>query len=289
MKICAITMVYRDYWALSQWYAHYSRHLGSENLFIVAHGHDPRISELCPRASVITVPRDDLSGFDRMRGQLLNSIQDGLGVAYDWIIRTDTDELIYIDPVHHGSFDGLFSKQRSATALFALGLNIAEVDGEPELNRGDAVMSKRQHAVFTGHYSKAWAVKRGVPLVRHGIEVASDKLLVARLILPRGVYMAHLKYANLGALADVNIDRIKIASGSARGLPGKAWSDAHQDGQKFYKRFAGLPDWDWDSALKVAFDEINDNPVRDKAQNVLRAKSVNFPFRTTLPEWFKYS
>lgn len=289
MKICAITMVYRDYWALSQWYAHYSRHLGSENLFIVAHGHDPRISELCPRASVITVPRDDLSGFDRMRGQLLNSIQDGLGVAYDWIIRTDTDELIYIDPVHHGSFDGLFSKQRSATALFALGLNIAEVDGEPELNRGDAVMSKRQHAVFTGHYSKAWAVKRGVPLVRHGIEVASDKLLVARLILPSGVYMAHLKYANLGALADVNIDRIKIASGSARGLPGNAWSDAHQDGQKFYKRFAGLPDWDWDSALKVAFDEINDNPVRDKAQNVLRAKSVNFPFRTTLPEWFKYS
>jgi len=79
MKICAITMVYRDYWALSQWYAHYSRHLGSDHLYIVAHGHDPKISELCPRANVVTVPRDDLAGFDRVRGHLLNGLQDGLG------------------------------------------------------------------------------------------------------------------------------------------------------------------------------------------------------------------
>ena len=89
MRISAITMVYRDYWALSQWYAHYSRHLGSEHLYIVAHGHDPRVSELCPRANVVTVPRDDLSGFDRVRGHLLNGLQDGLGAIYDWVIRTD--------------------------------------------------------------------------------------------------------------------------------------------------------------------------------------------------------
>jgi hypothetical protein len=288
MKICAITMVYRDYWALSQWYAHYSRHLGSDNLFVVAHGHDPKVSELCPRASVITVPRDDLSGFDRMRAQLLNSIQDGLGVAYDWVIRTDTDELICLDPAHYGSFDDLFGAQRSATALFALGLNIAEVDGEADLSCGDAVMSNRKHAVFSGHYSKAWAVKRGVPMVRHGIEVAPDMLSIAKFILPRGVYMAHLKYANLAALVDVNVDRVEIASGSGKGLPGKAWSDAKNDCQKFYKMFAGLSDRDWDSALEVAFDEINNNPVRDKEQHLLRAKSVNFPFRTTLPDWFRY-
>lgn len=289
MKICAITMVYRDYWALSQWYAHYSRHVGSEHLFIVAHGHDPKISEMCPRASVITVPRDNLSGFDRMRGQLLNSIQDGLGVAYDWVIRTDTDELICLDPAHHGSFEDLFSKQRSTKALFALGLNIAEVDGEAELSRGDAVMDKRQHAVFTGHYSKAWAVKRGVSMMRHGIEVAANQLSMEKFTLPAGVYMVHLKYSNLAALIDANIDRVKIASGPEQGLPGKAWLDAPNDSQKFYKQFAGLPDRDWDSALEIAFDEIRDNPVRDKEQNVLRAKSVNFPFRTTLPDWFKYS
>ena len=63
MKICAITMVYRDYWALSQWYAHYGRLVGFDNLYVVAHGADPEIAQICPRASVITVPRDSLEGF----------------------------------------------------------------------------------------------------------------------------------------------------------------------------------------------------------------------------------
>ena len=52
MNICAITMVYKDYWALSQWYAHYGRMLGFDNLYIVAHGADAKIASLCPRATV---------------------------------------------------------------------------------------------------------------------------------------------------------------------------------------------------------------------------------------------
>jgi len=125
--------------------------------------------------------------------------------------------------------------------------------------------------------------------MRHGIEVAANQLSMEKFTLPAGVYMVHLKYSNLAALIDANIDRVKIASGPEQGLPGKAWLDAPNDIQKFYKQFAGLPDRDWDSALEIAFDEIRDNPVRDKEQHVLRAKSVNFPFRTTLPDWFKYS
>lgn len=289
MKICAVTMVYRDYWALSQWYAHYARHLGAGNLFVVAHGHDPIIAELCPRASVITVPRDNLSGFDRKRAEMLNSIQDGLGVMYDWVIRTDTDELVCLDPSHNGSFEDLFHKHQSATAVFALGLNVAEVDGDTKLRRADAAMSKRQSAVFSGHYSKAWAVRRGVSLVRHGIAAPSADLATVEFNLPKGVYIAHLKYANLAALGDVNIDRASVANGSEKGLPGKAWSDAHGDSQKFFDMFAKLPVWDWDRALEVAFDQIINSPVRDKEQNVLRAKSCNFAFRTTLPDWFKYS
>ena len=58
MNICAITMVYKDYWALSQWYLHYGRLVGFDNLYVVAHGADPEIARLCPRATVITVPRE---------------------------------------------------------------------------------------------------------------------------------------------------------------------------------------------------------------------------------------
>ena len=234
MKICAITMVYRDYWALSQWYAHYSRHLKPEHLYIVAHGHDEMIGELCPRANVITVPRDDLAGFDRVRGQLLNGLQDGLGALFDWVIRTDADELICIDPMKFPSFEALFEAHERASALFALGINLAEVDGDQELTAGDDVLKQRSHAVFSGHYSKAWAVRRGTHMARHGVEVPSDRLDKAQLTLPKGVYLVHLKYASTQALVEANAYRKQIASGSERGLPGKLWIEADQDAQNFY-------------------------------------------------------
>ena len=104
MKICAITMVYKDYWALSQWYVHYGRLVGYDNLFIVAHGRDAQIAKLCPLASIVTVPRDTLDGFDRRRGQMLNSFQDGLALSYDWVIRTDADELICFDPSRYDRY-----------------------------------------------------------------------------------------------------------------------------------------------------------------------------------------
>ena len=236
MKICAITMVYRDYWALSQWYAHYSRHLGSDNLFIVAHGADAKVSELCPRANVITIPRDTLASFDRMRGQLLNSIQDGLGVAYDWVIRTDADELICLDPEHYDGFHTLFRDHNKLQSLFALGMNIAEDIMDNELSSTDAVLTKRQHAVLSGHYSKAWAVKRGTHMVRHGIALTQD----AQFTLPTGVYLAHLKYANIDALTDANAHRVEIASGSEMGLPGQAWREAEKEGQRFYEALAKM-------------------------------------------------
>ena len=288
MKICAITMVYRDYWALSQWYAHYSRHLGSEHLYIVAHGSDPKISELCPRASVITVPRNNLNGFDRERGQMLNSFQDALGVCYDWVIRTDADELICIDPAHYASFEDLLTSC-SAPAVFALGLNVAEIDGDTEVKPGDVALANRDHAVFSGHYSKAWAVRRGVHMNRHGVRVRPPRLHKFPFHLPQDVYLAHLKYAHLDALIDANRHRIDIASGEERGLPGPAWRDADKDAKKFFKSLSKLPEIGWDEAKDTAYRSVLEEPVRDDALNTVRSKSISFKFRTTLPEWFKES
>jgi len=279
-------MAYRDYWALAQWYAHYSRHLGSEHLYIVAHGHDEKFAELCPRANVITVPRDDLAGFDRVRGHLLNGLQDGLGALYDWVIRTDADELICFDPERFVDFESLFATQHKDVALFALGLNLIEDIEDAEIPEAANVFAHRQSAVFSGHYSKAWAVRRGVHLVRHGIEVPTGQLAEAELNLPKGVYLVHLKYANTAALTVANQHRSEIASGKAKGLPGKLWARATTESERFYDRVAKLPELDWDRARTKAYRTIIRNPVRDARLNVLRAKSVDFEYRTNLPGWF---
>ncbi|MFG6592898.1 glycosyltransferase family 2 protein [Sulfitobacter sp. 1A12157] len=287
MKICAITMVYRDYWALSQWYAHYSRHIGAEHLYIVAHGRNPKISELCPRANVITVPRDDLTGFDRLRGHLLNGLQDGLGALYDWVIRTDADELVCFDPGRYASFSDLFASRKRASALFALGMNLAETEEDAALTVQDNVLRHRRKAQFSGHYSKAWAVRRGTHLVRHGIQTVADHLDDAPFTFPKGVYLVHLKYANSAALIDANKHRTLIGNGDGKGLPGKAWAQAEQDAARFYSEYQELAEIDWSLAERRAYRRIKRDPVRDEKLNVLRARSVKFLFRTTLPKWFE--
>ncbi|WP_370399160.1 glycosyltransferase family 2 protein [Sulfitobacter sp. JB4-11] len=281
MKVCAITMVYRDYWALSQWYAHYSRHLGAANLYIVSHGSDAKVSELCPAANIITVPRDTLAGFDRKRADLLNSLQDSLGVVFDWVIRTDADELICLDPEHHTSFTAFFETV-NGSAVFALGINVVEGPDERPVDDSVGCLSVRRNAVFSGHYSKAWAVKRGTHLVRHGI-VSDDK---DDFRIPVGVYLMHLKYASMKALAAVNADRMDVASGEEPGLPGKAWLDAEADAKKFVKRFNSLEPVEWCKASLDAYNAVSSHSVVDGG--IVRASSIRLDLRTTLPDWFKY-
>lgn len=283
MKICAITMVYRDHWALAQWYMHYARHLGAENLFVVAHGADPALAALCPGANILTVPRDRLDGFDGLRDRLLNGIQAGLSAVYDWVIRTDADELVCLDPDLHGSFAELLGAQQS-DAVFALGLNIAEQLEDPPLEAGAPALPLRPTAVFSGHYSKAWAVRNGLPLIRHGVAVRGRQLERFPFTLPRGVYLAHLKYASRAALEEANQHRQEIATGDGKGLPGSAWAKPRIAARKFYNGVRRMPELPWEEAERRAHAEVSTDPTREPGKGVIRARNIRFKARTALPE-----
>ena len=230
MKIAAVTMVYRDYWALAQWYMHYGHHLGFQNLFVVSHGFDPTIAQICPQASIITVPRDELEWFDRTRANLLNGITSGLNQIYDWVIRTDVDELICLDPAQYAGFGDFFSKC-SEGAVFALGFDIIQRENDADMKDGQSVFDNRTGAVFGGAYSKAFAVCDGTQLLLHGVKLPKRHLEHYLFQLPTGVYLAHIKYANVEALAVSNEHRIEIASHAAKGMPGGLWCNAHTDSQ----------------------------------------------------------
>jgi len=283
MKICAITMVYRDHWALAQWYAHFARHLGPENLFIVAHGTDASLPLLCPGANILTVPRDRLDGFDGMRDRVLNGFQAGLGAVYDWVIRTDADELICLDPDLYTGFADLLAAQER-DAVFALGLNIAERPGDAPLAEGAPALPLRPSGVFSGHYSKAWAVRKGLPLLRHGVAVRKRALAAFPLNLPRGVYLAHLKYASRAALRIANQHRREIATSGVKGLPGGAWRKPGVAERKFYDGFEALPEQPWEVCERTAYDQITADPMRDPGKGVVRARNIRFDARTTLPD-----
>lgn len=282
MNICAITMVYRDHWALSQWYDHYARHLGAGNLFVVAHGADRALPALCPGANILTVPRDRLDGFDRLRDRVLNGFQAGLGAVYDWVIRTDADELICLDPELYSSFSDLLGAQ-ARDVVFALGLNVVERPDDPPLDKGAPALSTRSGAVFSGLYSKAWAVRKGLPLLRHGVGLRRKVLETYPLTLPPGVYLAHLKYANRAALRRSNRHRREVANSGGKGLPGAAWQKPLLAERKFYARFEELSEQPWDACAADALARVTAEPVRDPGKGVLRAQNIQFDARTTLP------
>jgi hypothetical protein len=235
MRNCALTMVYRDYWAISQWYTHYSRHLGAENLFTIAHGQGDWISELCPRAHVVVAPRDNLARFDQKRGQMLNAVQDELGQIFEWVIRTDADELICLDPSRFESLSEMF-KSTTAPAVFAMGLNLAELEKDGELTKARPALMARSDAV----------------------------------------------------LIKANRHRKEVASGPERGLPGDAWKQAGEEAKQFYVETLTRPIANWDRAVEKVHRKIGRRPAGAYFKDgVIKARSLQFPFRIILPAWFK--
>lgn len=285
MKICALTMVYRDHWALSQWYMHYGNQLGHENLYVISHGADHRIAEICPLANITTIPRDDLNRFDIARGKFLNVFQATLSNTYDWVIRTDADELICLDPDHYPSFQSLLSK-RWGPAVFALGLEVAEQDDDTPFGMDTPALSQRSAAIFSGHYSKAWAVRGDTRLVRHGIEVGKRRAHRVNFSVPQGVYLAHLKFADITALADANTHRIQVAKAKGTAMPGVAWKNAEREAYRFFEKFQSYPSIPWFEAVKAAYAKVSMDPIRDSDTGIVRARSRRFNSTTTLPDWF---
>lgn len=286
MKICAITMVYRDYWALTQWYRHYGDYLGHRNLYVISHGFDPKISEICPDASIITIPRCELKHFDRVRSRLINGVQSGLGNVYDWVIQTDADELVCFNPATYSSFQTLF-EATTAPALFALGLDLTEVAGDVPLAAGDNVLSHRTIACVTGHYSKAWAVRKAVPLRWHGVFCGYRKTADFPFEMPDDVYLVHLKYANSDALKQTNTVRQSVADAVGEDWGVDSWANPGFHAKRFYRKMAALKELPWEQAVALGYKEIRENPVRDSARGIVKSPFINYICRTSLPDWFR--
>lgn len=281
MKICAVTMVYRDHWALSQWYAHYAAMLGPEHLYIVAHGPDPEIAQLCPGASILTIPRDDVSGFERQRIKFLHGLQLGFRHLYDWVIRTDADELICLDRELYGSLHDMIERHHDAPSLFALGLDLVEQADDPPIHGTEPVFEKRRMVRPYGHYSKAFATRGTLALGWHGVIMRGDKVADYPFVLPKGIYMVHLKYANAHALEVANEHRVEVASVSG---VGKNWLKAPERAQRYFRECRALPLTEFDPLVVRVRDETLATVKRDAERGIVRARSSKFDHLARLPD-----
>lgn len=279
-------MVYRDYWALAQWYSHYGGLLGFENLFVISHGADQRIADICPRASIITVPRDDLNYFDRVRAGLMNKLQASLLNIYDWAIRVDTDELICLDPDKFEGFPELFGSCKKA-AVFGLAFELVEVASDAPLAAQQSVFSNRKNAIFTGKYSKAFAVCDETELFLHGVRLQEGQETSYPFQVPEGVYLAHLKFSNTEALRVSNEHRKDLGGRELHRGPAQMWYEADETAAEVFSNIENFPHADWSDASHRAHSVVSKRPKWNPRGGIFRARPVTFEERTTLPTWFK--
>lgn len=286
MKVCAITMVYHDYWALAQWIRHYSKHVGIENLYVVVHGPDSKVNEIAHGANIWTIPRDTLEMFDRRRNKMLNEFQAGLLQFYDWVIRTDADELICVDPGLHGTLHNMLATVAD-DAVFAVGLNLYESADDDIIPSSGSVFKHRTAAFVTGNYSKAWAVKNDTPLMRHGVKLKSESGSAFTYHFPLGVFLVHLKFANIAVLKDVNKTRKSVARAGVSGVPGWGWKRADAHAMAFFEKAETMPMTAWADAIKLAYDKIPTDMKYDEADTVIRSPGIPYVANTKLPDWFR--
>jgi hypothetical protein len=95
----ALTMVYRDHDILRRWVGYYEKHFGREHLYVISHGGDPDHARIAEGCNVVNIPRDPtMHRFDSRRWNFLNNFHAGLMRYYNWMIVSDVDEFVLLDP-----------------------------------------------------------------------------------------------------------------------------------------------------------------------------------------------
>lgn len=165
-----ITMVYKDYPMLKRWYDYYSNQVGAENLFVLSHGNDPMHREIAQGANIINTPRHPaLPKFDRRRWNLMADLASGLLNFYNWMLVTDVDEMVVVDPDKSPSLVQYLSETyptgvQAPKCISPLGLNIYHVPKEEPLPivPDETILSRRRFFVPSRVYSKPTLVRSAV-------------------------------------------------------------------------------------------------------------------------------
>lgn len=194
-----VGMVFEDYLMLQRWYDYYAGQVGPENLFIFSHGNDPRHREIAVGANVINLPRDpSMYKFDILRWRMLGNFASGMLNFYDWMLVTDIDEMVLVDPaVAPGLVPYLqdkFADEPAPTNLSPLGLNIVHVPEEEPLPivEGETILSRRRYFYPSRTYSKATLVRAPVMFAPGG-----HRNNLGPRTLSDDLYLIHLKMCDM--------------------------------------------------------------------------------------------
>jgi hypothetical protein len=124
-RVAAVTMCYNEKAQLPRWIRHYAAQVGGyDNLFVVDHGSDDGSTHGLGPINVKVLPRDAGKGvYQSWRVKYISDLCSELLNSYEFVIYTDTDELVVPDPER---FKNIYAYVSSVGAMkgYAIGFDV---------------------------------------------------------------------------------------------------------------------------------------------------------------------
>ena len=154
-RVAVVTHARMENLFLQIWTAHYGRHFGTENLHLLKDGDDWSSPAEAKFGTVSTVHfHGTRQERDQQIAAVLSEYCNGLLGEYDFVLRSDCDEIIVPDPAT-GDWDTVFEECRAGGYLYTLGLDVIQhLEEEAPIDIQRPILSQRFYASVAGGYCK---------------------------------------------------------------------------------------------------------------------------------------
>ena len=159
-RVAAVTMVYNEDVLLPIWLRNNAKQVGIENCFVVDHGSDDGSTLDLHGATRLRIPR---SPYDPHKQSAWNSdFCSSLLHWYDYVIYSDVDEIIVVDPKIAPSIQE-FCRLPLPAISNVIGLNVQHViQIEPDIDLTLPVLRQRPYSFFCSPMCKPLLIRRKV-------------------------------------------------------------------------------------------------------------------------------
>jgi hypothetical protein len=258
MKVAAVTMAYNEPHFLPIWARYYSSQIGAEHCYVVDHGSDDGSTKALRGVNVVRIPRSAMN--DGQCAKFISTFCASLLEWYDYLIRSDADEIVVADPAHFSSLTDYCTKSQEEVVT-AIGFNILHTDNEAPLNFKKKLLNQRKWMYFLSSMCKPVLTRR--PLTWspgfHRAEGVRTKY--------EDLYLFHLRYID----QDAGLQRLARTRSQPWDEPDAAWWQRISDERclQIFGQYSGLRK---NESVRI---DASSPQVREALRNVFGGVDVN--------------